>query len=174
MPDKKSTAISPPSSVHSKGGNWLKRWLFAVLWVNAILVHPLRLSWGLFVLLYENWRRKEKRLHLFPKTFNVDATILSRELAWSQQEALHNRESIASLKISVSMLCLDTLPLLRKIFPDVENHSLSMIYAHLFQGEFGRRSHCCSRQQRSIQNAFTTLQLFVILNNNLYFKEWEF
>ena len=96
------------------------------------------------------------------------------ELARSQQEALHNRESIASLKISVSMLCLDTLPLLRKVFPDVENHSLSMIYAHLFQGEFGRRSHCCSRQQRSIQNAFTTLQLFVILNNNLYFKEWEF
>ena len=82
---------------------------------------------------------------LFPKTFNVDATILSRELARSQQEALHNRESIASLKISVSMLCLDTLPLLRKVFPDVENHSLSMIYAHLFQGEFERRSHCCSR-----------------------------
>ena len=80
MPDKKSRAISPPSSVHSKGGNWLKRWLFAVLWANTILVHPLRLSWGLFVLLYENWRRKETLLLLFPKTFNVDVTILSENL----------------------------------------------------------------------------------------------
>ena len=173
MPDK-SPELFHPFKRPQQRGNWLKRWLFAVLWVNAILVHPLRLSWGLFVLLYENWRRKETLLLLFPKTFNVDATILSRELARSQQEALHNRESIASLKISVSMLCLDTLPLLRKVFPDVENRSLSMIYAHLFQGEFGRRSHCCSRQQRSIQNAFTTLQLFVILNNYLYFNEWEF
>jgi DNA polymerase III epsilon subunit-like protein len=64
---------------------------------------------------------------------HFDGSILARELARAQQEELQSGKSISNMCLPGELLCLDTLPFLRRVLPDLEDIRLETCYHYLTQ-----------------------------------------
>ena len=109
---------------------------------------------------------------LVAHNLRFDATILSRELARAQQEALSERESISNMKIAPSLFCLDTLPLLRRTFPDLENHRLGTVYRHIFQKDL-EGAHDAAADTAGLACIVNHSTVFCNLETASLYETWE-
>ena len=90
----------------------------------------------------------------------------------AQQEALSERESISNMKIAPSLFCLDTLPLLRRTFPDLENHRLGTVYRHIFQKDL-EGAHDAAADTAGLACIVNHSTVFCNLETASLYETWE-
>ena len=117
-------------------------------------------------------RSYDSTVVLVAHNIKFDASILSRELARAQQEALSHDESISNMKIPLSLLCLDTLPLLSKTFPDLPTHKLGSVYQHLFHEEL-EGAHDAASDTAGLASILLHSAVFCNLDEQELYQTWE-